>query len=55
MVQIIIKEAVGRVAVRQIIPAGKKKAILLPDDFGNVGDSVCYVRKDEKTIIITKG
>ncbi|MDN5310187.1 MAG: hypothetical protein PWP14_1581 [Methanolobus sp.] len=53
--QFTIKTCVARVAVRQIIQAGKQKAILLPEDFGNVGDPVCFVRKDEKTIVITKG
>jgi hypothetical protein len=42
-------------AVRQIIQVGKQKAILLPDDFGNAGYPVCFVWKDEKTIVITKG
>jgi len=53
--EFIIKTCVAKVAVRHIIQVGKQKAILLPEDFGNAGDPVCFVRKDEKTIVITKG
>ncbi|WP_321428664.1 hypothetical protein [uncultured Methanolobus sp.] len=55
MVEIRIKEYNGKATVKPIFQTGNHKTIVLPDDLGNVGECVCYVRKNENTIVITKG